>query len=306
MRPFPPTARTRPALSRGLAAIGILLLLGGAAGAADEWAYLDNGTIRLGVKTSSGGCIAYLSPSGSDRNLLNHFDRGRLVQQSYYGDPDGSVWVKQPWRWNPVQGGDYKGTASTLLELKAEPTQLFARTRPRNWAGCNDLPEVIMEHRITLDANVAHVRFKMTYSGTMRHGEADQEIPAIFVEPDLETLVLYEGDKPWSGGPVTRSRPGWPNESRSMTEHWAAYVDKNDFGVGAFIPVADTLTCYRYAAGHSSKEGACSYFAPLTRFAVTPGFTFEYDLFLTVGHSDEIRTTFRKVHESPAASKAGP
>lgn len=56
---------------------------------ADGWAYLDNGQIRLGVKTASGGGIGYLSVAGSARNLLNHFDRGRLVQQSYYGNPDG-------------------------------------------------------------------------------------------------------------------------------------------------------------------------------------------------------------------------
>src|SRR5690349_11369584 len=98
---------------------------------AEQWAYLDNGKLRLGVKQSSGGAIAYLSRSGSDRNVINHYDRGRLVQQSYYGKKDDSLWNKQPWRWNPVQGGDWKGAPSKLMEFKVEgETKLYAKTLP--------------------------------------------------------------------------------------------------------------------------------------------------------------------------------
>lgn len=298
-----PKIRTSRRLVAALVLAGGLVSAAGAGEApdgakpGDGWAYLDNGQIRLGVKTASGGGIGYLSAAGSARNLLNHFDRGRLVQQSYYGNPDGSVWGKQPWRWNPVQGGDYKGGASKVLEVKASPTELVVKTEPRNWAGCTPIPEVVMEERVTLHDRVAHVRFKLTYRGTTRHAEADQEIPAFFAEPDLDTLVLYDGEKPWTGAKVRRSRPGWPNESRRMTEGWAAYVDKEDFGVGAYVPVADHLTCYRYGAG-GSKDGACSYFAPLIRFAITPGFVFDYDLYLTVGRSDEIRERFRAIREA--------
>ena len=89
-----------------------------------------NGEIRIGVKKTSGGAIGYLSPAQSSHNLLNHFDHGRLIQQSYYGDRDGSTWAGKPWRWNPVQGGDWRGHASTLLELKAEPASIYTKTFP--------------------------------------------------------------------------------------------------------------------------------------------------------------------------------
>lgn len=268
-----------------------------------NWAYLDNGAVRLGIKTSSGGGIAYFSVSNSTNNLLNHFDHGRLVQQSYYGNKDGSMWVKNPWRWNPVQGGDYTGHAATLLELKGEKSTLYAKTRPRHWASGADLPDVTMEEWITLTGKVAHVRFKMSYTGTNHHSEQHQEIPAFFAEPDLATLVLYDGKEPWTSAPLSRSQPGWPNESRRMTEHWAAYVGTNDFGVGAYVPVATNLTCYRYDSGRTSKEGACSYFAPLTKFAITPGFTFEYDLYLTVGTSAEIRAAFQQIYQRKPMAK---
>lgn len=255
----------------------------------NDWAFLDNGQIRIGVKKASGACIGWLSESGSTRNLLNHFDQGRFIQQSFYGDADGTRWAKQPWRWNPVQGGDFKGNPARLLEFKAHTNSIYARTQGRHWSGCTDLTNVVFEEWISLTGRVAQVRYRMTYTGTNAHAAHDHEIPAVFTEPDLDTLVLYDGDKPWTGAPPSRSQPGWPNEYRRMTEHWAAYVDKTDFGLGALVPSATRLTCYRYDAGNTSAQGACSYFAPLTNFAITPGLRFDYDVYLAVGSLDQIR-----------------
>jgi hypothetical protein len=268
-----------------------------------KWVYLDNGQIKLGVKASSGAGIAYLSASGSDRNLLNHFDHGRLVQQSYYGKVDGTIWDKKPWRWNPVQGGDYKHGAAKVLELKSDKTTLYAKSLGRHWSGCVDLPEVTFEQWITLTGKVAHIRYKMTYTGTDSHPKHHQEVPATFIEPDLDTLLVYSGDKPWTGDAIQRSKPGWPNEPRKITENWAAYVDKDDFGVGAYVPVASQITCYRYNIGGKTQHGACSYFAPLIELAITPGTVFEYDVYLTLGKSDEIRKAFTDIHAKKAENK---
>jgi len=260
----------------------------------DDFVFLDNGHLKLGVKKSSGAGIAWLSASGSERNLINHFDRGRLVQQSYYGNEDGSLWNKQPWRYNPVQGGDWRGKGAKVLELKVEKTSLSAKTLPRHWASGKELEETSMDQRIELKADVVHIRYTFKYSGEETHPEHDQEIPAVFVQPDLNTLVLYDGEKPWSGGDLHRSQPGWPNEGRKMTEHWAAYVDKEDFGLGVYVPVASQLTCYRFGDGNP-KKGACSYFAPLTKFAIKPGLEWEYDVYLTIGKSAEIRQRFSEI-----------
>jgi hypothetical protein len=260
-----------------------------------EWIYLDNGQVRLGLKKSSGAAIGYFSPSGSTNNLLNHYDHGRLVQQSYYGSKDDSLWNQKPWRWNPVQGGDWRGHPARVLEMKVSRTTAYARTMPKHWASGADLPEVAFEQWVALTGKVATVRYRMTYAGTNTHPAMDHEIPAFFVEPRLENLVLYDGDAPWTGAPVSRSKPGWPNESRKMTENWAAYVDARDFGVGAYVPMATRLTCYRYRGGGSSN---CSYFAPLTRFAITPEMVFAYDLYLALGTSEEIRATFKSIHDA--------
>jgi len=266
----------------------------------NAWAFIDNGQVRLGVKQNHGAGIGWFSASGSKRNLINDWDAGRLVQQSYYGEPDGSLWSKKPWRWNPVQGGDWRGHGATVLELRVETNSLYAKTLPKHWASGEDLPDVVMEEWISLTGKVAHVRFKMTYNGTVAHPNTGHEIPAFFAQPDLDTLVLYDGKKPWSDAPVSRSQPGWPNEGRQMAEHWAAYVGEDDFGVGAYVPVAKHLTCYRFGDAKKSR-GACSYFAPLINFAITPGKVFEYDVYLTLGKSGEIRDAFHQIAISKSA-----
>ncbi|MDB6055690.1 MAG: outer rane biosis protein BamB, partial [Verrucomicrobiales bacterium] len=149
----------------------------------------------------------------------------------------------------------------------------------------------IFEQWISLTGRIAHIHFKMNFSGSQPHPIRDHEVPAFFVEPEYSNLLLYSGDKPWSNGKISESKPGWPNESRTATENWAAYVNPQGYGIGAYFPLSDHLTCYRYGDGNRAK-GACSYFAPLTKFAITPGLSFEYDLYLTAGTGEEIRSTF--------------
>lgn len=267
--------------------------------------FLDNGSVRLGVKRSSGAAIFWFSAGGSERNVINHWDRGRLLQQSYYGAPDGSMWDRQPWRWNPVQGGDWKGNPATVLELRRTATSLYARSRARHWASGIELTNVVLEEWITLAGRVARVRFQMTYGGQESHPAMDHEIPAVFVAPAFETLVVYDGGAPWTHGALSRSRPGWPNEGRSMAENWAAYVDSSGHGMGVWVPMATRLTCYRFGEGRED-HGACSYFAPLTRFAITPGTVFRYEAHLTLGTVGEIRERFYRLHRDASSNPHPP
>lgn len=262
----------------------------------DGWVYIDNGQVRLGIKKTSGAGIAWFSRSDSKENLLDHFDHGRLVQQSYYGKVDGSMWDKQPWRWNPVQGGDYTNHPSEVLELTHDATTLHARIRPRNWAGGQLLSGCEMEQHIRLEGSVAIIKFGFRYTGTEVHPSAHQEVPATFINPAYGTMVIYQGDQPWTDAPLTKSQPGWPNESRTIPEGWAAWVNERNTGVGLYAPVAGELTCYRYGASPAAA-GACSYFAPLVKFAIAPGLHFEYEAALALGTPEEIRSSFKKLRD---------
>jgi hypothetical protein len=253
--------------------------------------YLENKRLKLGVDLDVGGAIGWLSTREQpDKNLLNAYDHGRYVQQSYYGDPDGSDWNGKPWRYNPVQGGDWRGTAAVVVEVKStSPTDLYVATRPRHWANGKLLDECLMEQWVTLKGPVVHIKYAFTYNGSVSHKAHHQELPAVFVDPAYDTLVFCEG-APWSGAPLTRKQPGEKNEYVNFTEPWLAWVNDNDAGLGVLAPQCKMATCYRVPG-----KAACSYVAPLETFALTPGLKFEHEVWLTAGKLVEIRERFSEV-----------
>ena len=257
-------------------------------------AYIDNGMVRLGVDLDRGGSIFHFSEAATKRNLLNHYDEGRFIQQSYYGEADGSNWSGQPWSWNPIQGGGSNGTKARILSQQIDATSIRIVTEPVHWASGAALPECEMEETITLDGPVAHIHFTFRNDGpgAKDHPATSQELPAVFVDADLPNLVYYNGASPWTGGPLQSDVPGWPNEERTRTEHWAAYVDAAGWGIGVYTPGTPLSTTYRFGGPGGAMGSGCSYFAPVRSFAVTQGLVFEYDVYLYIGTVGEIRSAF--------------
>jgi hypothetical protein len=272
-----------------------------------ESAFIDNGIIRLGVDLTAGGSVFHFGPSGSGENLLNHYDKGRFIQQSYYGQPDGSLWAEKPWRWNPVQGGGYRDEPAQVLEKELTDTHLRIVSVPRHWATGKAVDEARMASVIRLDGPVAHIRFHFRYHGIVEHPPQHQELPAVFVDAAYPNLVRFEGDEPWTGGELKVNVPGWPNEKAWAHEHWAAYVDDEGRGIGVFFPGTAELTSYRYHGdGRQGPTGsACSYFAPIRTLAVTPGMVFYYDVYLTLGTAEEIRARFGVIHQAREKEDTG-
>lgn len=257
--------------------------------------FLENGKLKIGVDLSSGGSIFWFSEFPANRNLMNHADRGRFIQQSYYGKTDGSMWAKKPWRWNPVQGGDYKGKPAKLVEVKENDGTLYVCSIPVNWAGGEDIGDCRMEEWITLKDQIARIKFRFTYCGTVVHPPTHQELPAVFVDYALTDLVYYKDAEPWTDKPISKDQPGWPNESRKPTENWAGFVGPDGRGVGVLFPGTDRITTYRHPGPAGPTGGGCSYFAPIRTMSITPGLVFEYDVYLTIGSAEEMRARFKPI-----------
>ncbi len=262
--------------------------------AAETWQFLDNGRIRLGANLSAGGAIGWFSPSRSGCNLLNTFDHGRYLQQSFYGDPDGSDWNGKPWSYNPVQGGSWKNDPSTVLESSVRDGVLHVKTRPRQWAGRDEVPDMVFEQWLRLDGGLARLRFRMTYTGTKHHAARHQELPAVFMDPRFSTLVYCGKEtEAWTDAPLTRRQPGFPNESAAFSESWAAWEEPGGQAVGIYFPHTAEATVYRVTG---TGPGDCSYMAPVRTMALTPGLVFEHETVLATGTVAQIRSIFAQLH----------
>jgi hypothetical protein len=281
-------------------AASVLLLTAATALAnpADPFTYLDNGTLRIGVDQSRGSAIGYFASSKDKRNLLNHHDEGRFIQQSYYGDPDGSVWNKTPWVYNPVQGGSYKGEDAKTLEFRNTDKDIYAKVEPLHWANAKACPEAIMQQQITLDGTVAKISMQLSYTGPTQKRNADQEMPAMFVDFALPHLMFERDGKLVKHAPKILGEDLQP-EKIKYSGNWLAYVDDNHFGIGICTPGTEEAVTYRAQGKPGPSGSGCSYVAPVRKFRLTEGLVSEYHFYLTIGTLDEIRERFAKIPGKP-------
>jgi len=263
--------------------------------------YLNNGKVQVGIDLDKGGCIFHFSEVEKKSNIINHYDMGRMVQQSYYGNSDGSIWASKKWKYNPVQAGGYKGECGKVIESSTEQTLTYELSTPMHWANNTLLEECTMEQTIYLKDKIAKIHYKFCYNGEVINNIADQELPACFVDWDYAYLAYYAGTKPWGGEdltifevPSSTSATGTKISEANWTEKWAAYINKAGWGVGIYSPSSIGATYYRYGNGNSTgcTGSDCSYIAPLGSFALSPGFVYEYDVYLTIGTVGQIRNNF--------------
>jgi hypothetical protein len=229
------------------------------------------------------------------------------VQQSCYGDRDGSEWNGKAWRFNPVQGGSWKGVPATVLEKKETKDSLYVKTRPRQWASGVEVDDVTFEQWLSIEGGLARLKYRMTFTGASEHKLTHQELPAVFVMPRYDTLVFCEKGSPaWSGAPLVRRQPGPPDSKDAIvrfSEPWAAWVDAEGQGLGVYFPHTDFATTYRVRNSGADAIANCSYIAPLQTFALKPGLVFKYEAVLAIGTVDQIRAIFAKLHEQGEAVK---
>lgn len=271
---------------------------------------IDNGHICLKQDLGRGGSICWLSRSGENRNIVNVYDEGRLIQQSYYAgknlnrQSEGQSPSWSPWSWNPIQGGNYAGKGARILHAERTDTSLYVKCVPMLW-DMNDHPaEAVMEQWTELDGNVAHVRNRITCHRTDTiYGEGierSQEIPAVYPISQLDRLYTYIGEAPFTGAELTAPeveclQDGFWGRYPSVPEKWMAFVDSNMWGLGVYSPKAESFLAGRYGEpGGDDISSSTSYIAPLCTAALRKNSVMEYDYYLIVDSLDAIRA---KVYE---------
>jgi CARDB len=245
-----------------------------------------------------------LSQSGSTMNLINIYDFGREVQQSYYSGPanfvpQGAVqnpnW--SPFPWNPIQVGDSFGYRAAVLAYSNSGGTIYVKTRPMQWALRNYPSDCIMEQWTRLDGPAVRVHCKLTNQRAdhTRYPPYGQELPAAYGVGTLCHIFSYTGTAPFTGGALTQlpNAPP-PNWTRwRATENWSAMVNSSNFGFGVHNPDSVFTTGGYHDFGNPCTGGPTddntTYIAPIHTEVLDHNIVYEYDFNLIVGTLTSIR-----------------
>ena len=263
--------------------------------------YLDNGVIKIGVELTKGGSLTWLSLSGSTNNIVNSYDLGREIQQSYYSGPQpfnpsnnaNPGWPN--WPWNPIQSGDSFGNPSVLLAQTNDGQTIHVKCRPMQW-GLDNVPgQCILESWISLTNNVAVVSNRLVNQRTdtaQQFHAMNQELPAVYTVGTLWQLVSYAGNAPFTGDALTNlpvTPPPW--QFWNATESWAALVNSNHWGLGVYNPGSAW-----FEGGFLGTPGAggpadnpTGYIAPIQSEIFDTNIVYTYTYYLILGTVSQIR-----------------
>lgn len=310
----------------------------------DSYIYLQNDYVKIGADLVYGGALAYLSyvkekvamvemngraeigigyadlvdadkVMNTEVNLLNNYDPGRLVQQSYYGtngandDYEPGNFMGRDWCYNPVMGGDRGLYHSKIVDFELTDEHIYVKCRPMDWGKENSPTFSYMESTYTLNGRNVIVDNRFTDYSNYKHVAMNQELPAFYVVEPLYRLAYYEGSKAWTGGELTYKDDLpfwdgiWPN-FRSR-ECWWAWVNGADdgFGLGLYVPDVNTVTggIFNHDGtinNDPSKSNPTSYIAPLRSLKIKNFKPIEYSYAISCGKLSDIRQSIGELVEN--------
>lgn len=279
---------------------------------------LDNGVLRLEAPTKEGASFAYLAPSGGG-NLINIYDQGRLIQQSYYAGAnldrrtDGQSPFWSPWSWNPIQGGDASGKVAPVVEAGISDfgKGFFSRTIPLLWdMTTGERGKCWMDQWNEFEPGMENVIRVTCRLVTFRDPDdiwggavgKHQELPAVYLIRSLSKIVTYQGGSPWTGAATEEFSytPGPPWQKGYPTEHWVAMVNPaNNIGVGLYSPIGTTL--WNIGATGNPPGGPTSpatmHMAPVRTMRLDRDSIMVYRYWLIHGDLATIRSRVYELHE---------
>ncbi len=303
--------------------------------------YIENDNYKLGIDLLWGGALSYLedknsnveavSVNGTVRvdsdasqrynskaisknvNLINRYDAGRLVQQSYYGTiSEGyqpETFMGNVWSYNPVQGGNQYNDSSKIVDLRVTENSLYIKCRPLDWAKAKEhITPSYMEATYEFVGNSVHAMCRFVdFSEYNNTQPRSQELPAFYCIEPLNSFVYYAGNNPWSGEELTTvdNLIFWPDAGYPTyfsSENWAAFIGEfsDSFGIGLYVPDETRFLTGVYERGtvttaDPSVEGATSYIAVTKDMLLKNYDPFEYEFYITTGNSSEIRNNFKAI-----------
>lgn len=158
-------------------------------------------------------------------NLINTYDTGRYLQQSYYGTSEKpyetSYYNYSDWNYNPVQGGNVANEASKVIDYEIGDDYIYVKARPLDWAKWSDdhaadcthatenhqeakwgeeyITDTYVEAKYVFEDGVIKTYCRMVdYSG-YPSAQTTQELPAFYTIEPLNNFVYNDvsEDEAW-------------------------------------------------------------------------------------------------------------
>ena len=274
--------------------------------------FIENEYLKVGAELIWGGGLSYIEdkkcPVQGLKNMLNHADTGRLVQQSYYGTGEPPYvkgeFMGSPWVYNPVQGGDRGNKKSKLIDYRVTVDSIYVKCRPRDWGHVGLYTDSYMENEYSLDGEYLRVWNRFTDWSGYRHPVNSQEVPAFYTVSYLNNFFFYGGDKPWTGDTleVRRDLIFWPEDwprhrfylKPGNTESWCAWCDDDDYGIGLYVPNVSRFIGGRFSYNGTKDPaaGPTNYVAPVAMIRLVSYEPISYGYLITAGDLCAIRSRF--------------
>ena len=241
-------------------------------------------------------------------------------------------------RTNAQGAGDVKGNTGKILSLeRPSNTSLHIVTLPLQWP-CDNVPcECTFERVISLNgqrvdvtailhnnrsdrkenknhpqhksdsADFAHKMYLLRSDHT-DYGPHTQELPAMYSIGTLYRLLTYNGSAPWTNGSLseysTAPYTPWHPGNFPATEHWAAMINDEDWGM-AMVNFG-TGTFKGGFNGQPDKGGTadddCGYIAPIDSVDLTWDIQYKFKFSLVLGYLHDIRSIVYEMHENSTDS----
>lgn len=270
----------------------------------------DSGIIRIDTNAAQRYGTESLN---NNVNLINCHDTGRLVQQSYYGTTnyDMGFFDGHYCAYNPVQGGNMYNESSKIVDIRIEDNSVYVKCRPLDWAKAKEyITESYMEATYTLCDDTLKTQCRFVDFSGYDPEKRNQELPAFYGAATMDNFVYYKGNSPWTDGELS-SLSGLDEYLYAHypavypDEQWGAFTGEFDdsFSMGLYVP-----DCVHMLVGVSGSvtaqtenpdtSNSTSYLAGGREMTFQSFDPIEYDFYITTGTVDEVRNTFKSIHES--------
>lgn len=192
--------------------------------------------------------------------------------------------------------GDIAGNSGKVLELTKNDTQhtLYVRSQPLQWACRGVACDCTFEKNVTLDGTAVRVEATLNNarSDHTPYPPYNQELPAVYTIGSLYRIVSYNGTEPFTNGPLSYfSSDGQPQQILA-SEHWAALVDDNGWGLAVFQPdtVQFTGNFFGTPGNYSPADNPTGYLAPNLMEILDWNIVYRYRFDLVLGNLRDLRT----------------